>query len=117
MRYFSKGVAAGAIGGVAAGAGAEAKEEEPKEKRKALEEIEVTGMDMIKVLKCETGSKRVDKVSSFFIQSIRTDEVVQKLIEAFSKLSFKTSKYQPSTNPVLRITGGYVSAYLPVTTG
>ena len=32
----------------------------------------------------------------------------QKLIEAFSKLSLKTSKYQPSTNPVLRITGGYV---------
>lgn len=110
VRYFSKGVAAGAIGGAALGGTTEQKEEEEEKKGKALEEIEVTGMDMVKVLKCETGHKKVDKVSISYLHRRRgTDEYAQKLTESFSKLSFKTSKYQPSTNPVLRVFGGCVS--------
>ncbi|KAL8292768.1 hypothetical protein RQP46_001380 [Phenoliferia psychrophenolica] len=96
VRYLGKGVAATAIGG-AIGGGAEVKEEErgraevrPKEKKKKLDEVEVTGLPLEKVLKCETGKKRTDR----------------SLSDAFKRLNVKNKAFKTKSNPVLRIVGG-----------
>lgn len=53
--------------------------------------MDVTGLELEKVLACETGKRRVDK----------------HLEQAFKKLSVRTSKGLKTTdNPVLRIVGG-----------
>ncbi|GAA5823378.1 hypothetical protein JCM10212_005674 [Sporobolomyces blumeae] len=66
---------------------------EEREKKKAeglLDEVDVTGHEMDKVLKCETGDKEVDKA----------------LAKAFKRLTLKTTTYKTKNNPVLRLVGG-----------
>ncbi|GAA5850769.1 hypothetical protein JCM9279_003915 [Rhodotorula babjevae] len=100
VRYLAQ---AGGAGAAAAGAGAaegqqliEGESEEAKvrrvKKEKKLEEVDVTGHDLEKVLKCETGHSATDKA----------------LAKAFKRLSFKTkfTEYRTDENPVLRIAGG-----------
>lgn len=59
---------------------------------KKLDEVDVTGYDMEKVLACETGHSSTDKA----------------LTKAFKRLSFKTKfgEFKAQDNPVLRIVGG-----------
>jgi hypothetical protein len=39
-------------------------EKERKREKKELDEVDVTGFELEKVLRCETGDKKVDKVST-----------------------------------------------------
>ncbi|GAA5991560.1 hypothetical protein JCM10908_005763 [Rhodotorula pacifica] len=59
---------------------------------KKLDEVDVTGHDMERVLLCATGNTTVDK----------------ELAKAFKRLSFKTKfgEFKTQDNPVLRIIGG-----------
>ncbi|GAA5978954.1 hypothetical protein JCM5350_004188 [Sporobolomyces pararoseus] len=65
-------------------------EKERKRQNNELDEIDVTGHELEKVLKCETGDKKVDKA----------------LEKAFKRLGFKSTTYKTKNNPVLRIIGG-----------
>ncbi|GAA5856468.1 hypothetical protein JCM8547_008757 [Rhodosporidiobolus lusitaniae] len=91
--------------GVAAGAGAateaevrritDAEDGDRKKKQRRegkVDEVEVTGLDVEKVLRCETGKSAVDKA----------------LAKAFKKLSTKSGlrEYKTDENPVLRVVGG-----------
>lgn len=67
VRYLGKATAGAALGGAALGA----KEDEDRGRakelergKKKLEEVDVTGLPLEKVLKCETGKKRIDRVRS-----------------------------------------------------
>lgn len=86
VRYYTAGeeVATAAL------AGATTKSHELRKQK--LEEIDVTGLNVTEVLRCETKQKKINS----------------QLKHAFERLSIKTSKYLASTNPVLRIVGGYV---------
>ncbi|KAK4047851.1 hypothetical protein OIV83_005194 [Microbotryomycetes sp. JL201] len=64
--------------------------EADKHKRDKIQEVDVTGFELEKVLKCETGTAKVDKV----------------LQKAFESLSLKEKRIKTQDNPVLRITGG-----------
>ncbi|BGP29185.1 hypothetical protein JCM10296v2_000923 [Rhodotorula toruloides] len=68
------------------------KTRERARKEKKLDEVDVTGFDVEKVLSCATGHAGVDKA----------------LAKAFKKLSFKTkfTEYRTQDNPVLRVAGG-----------
>ncbi len=116
VAYVGKGVAGLAISGLVGGAGggpaateeerrkAEAelerkqeeeqrgREKERQNKRgKKVDEVEVTGYELEKVLACETGKKKVDR----------------HLEAAFKKLNLKVNKgFKTAENPVLRIVGG-----------
>lgn len=69
-------------------------EEKIVEKKKVkLGEVEITGYPIEKVLRCETGKKKVDK----------------ELRSNFLKLSLRTSDYQPASAPIIRVTDGYGS--------
>ncbi|KAI5475075.1 hypothetical protein MNV49_001951 [Pseudohyphozyma bogoriensis] len=89
VKYLKKG-------GAAAGAGVAAVEEERgrkkgrEEKRESFAEVEVTGLELEKVLKAETGKKRVDKALKL----------------AFKKLEVRIKEFKTKTNPVLNIRGG-----------
>ncbi|GAA5971275.1 hypothetical protein JCM11641_008291 [Rhodosporidiobolus odoratus] len=99
VRYLTTRGGAGAAGGAIEGGAVieeieKAEEERRKKARKEgkVEEVDVTGIEMEKVLKCETGNAKVDKA----------------LAKAFKKLAFKSKlmEYKTSDNPVLRIVGG-----------
>lgn len=119
VAYVGKGVAGMAIGGLVGGGGAgggaggagteeerraegEAERRQEEEQRgrekervgkrgKKLDEVEVTGFELEKVLACATGKKKVDR----------------HLEAAFKKLNLKVSKgFKTTENPVLRIVGG-----------
>jgi len=67
VRYLARGTA-GAAGAGLVGPGMGREEEERRRKEKEgekLGEVEVTGFELEKVLKCETGKKKVDKVRYF----------------------------------------------------
>ncbi|GAA5924394.1 uncharacterized protein JCM15063_005627 [Sporobolomyces koalae] len=61
-----------------------------KRDKKELDEVDVTGFELEKVLRCETGDKKVDKA----------------LGKAFKKIGFKSTTFKTKNNPVLRIIGG-----------
>ncbi|GAA5895007.1 uncharacterized protein JCM6883_002288 [Sporobolomyces salmoneus] len=65
-------------------------EKETKRRKKELDEIDVTGHELEKVLRCETGDAKLDKA----------------LEKAFKKLGFKSTTFKTKNNPVLRIIGG-----------
>lgn len=119
VKYIGKGSAAAALtgliggGGGAGGAAAEGdenakkaqadlerkREEEARgrekdrlgKRGKKLDEVDVTGYELERVLACETGHKRTDK----------------HLDQAFKKLGMKMSKgLETRKNPVLRVVGG-----------
>ncbi|GAA5892241.1 hypothetical protein JCM8208_001490 [Rhodotorula glutinis] len=101
VRYLARAGGAGAAAGAGAGAAegpqliegeSEAAQVRRVKKEKKLEEVDVTGHDLEKVLKCETGHAATDKA----------------LAKAFKRLSFKTkfNEYRTADNPVLRIAGG-----------
>ena len=83
---------------------------------KKLDEVDVTGHDMERVLTCSTGNSTIDKVRFSFSSFARTrhgTETVllcffQALAQAFKRLSFKTKfgEFKTAENPVLRIVGG-----------
>ncbi|GAA6048049.1 hypothetical protein JCM3770_000166 [Rhodotorula araucariae] len=98
IRYLTKGAGAAGVAGAAEGPPL-LEEGEPDEararrarKEKKLDEIDVTGYPVDKVLKCETGHAATDKA----------------LVKAFKRLSFKTrfTEYRTQDNPVLRVVGG-----------
>ncbi|BGP45153.1 hypothetical protein JCM10450v2_000970 [Rhodotorula kratochvilovae] len=95
VRYLTKGAGAAGAAGAASG-GPPLLEDEARTRRakkeKKLEEIDVTGYAIDKVLKCETGHAATDKA----------------LVKAFKRLSFKTkfTEYRTQDNPVLRVVGG-----------
>lgn len=66
VRYFAKGTATAAAGGVLEAAGGKKVEEggkvKERKKGKKIDEVEVTGYELEKVLRCETGKSKVDKV-------------------------------------------------------
>ncbi|BGP13075.1 hypothetical protein JCM10213_000920 [Rhodosporidiobolus nylandii] len=96
VRYLTTARNAG--GGAAAGGvieeveHEEAKRKESARKHGKVEEIDVTGYDVEKVLVCETGNAKVDKA----------------LAKAFKRLSMKSKlrEYKTESNPVLRVVGG-----------
>jgi len=115
VAYVGKGVAGLAISGLVGGGGGAGATEEDKHKAEAeferkqeeeqrgrekerqnkrgrkVDEVDVTGCDLEKVLACETGKKKVDR----------------HLEAAFKKLSLKLNRgFKTTENPVLRIVGG-----------
>ncbi|KDE02647.1 hypothetical protein MVLG_06806 [Microbotryum lychnidis-dioicae p1A1 Lamole] len=86
VKYLTTSAAAG---GVFKGAEAEHWKVEGAKSKKKVAEVDVTGLDLQKVLRCHTGKSKVDK----------------QLVAAFEHLHFK-KHYKTATNPVLRITGG-----------
>ncbi|KAM0787103.1 hypothetical protein ACM66B_006358 [Microbotryomycetes sp. NB124-2] len=64
--------------------------EAEKHRRDKIKEVDVTGFELERVLKCETGKSKVDK----------------ELEKAFESLCMKEKRIKTSENPVLRITGG-----------
>ncbi|GAA5997085.1 uncharacterized protein JCM10292_006196 [Rhodotorula paludigena] len=110
VRYLQRGGAGAGAGGAATGAQAiEASEEEQAQasvegaeskqskqrrakKEKKIEEVDVTGFELEKVLRRETNDSAVDKA----------------LAKAFKRLSFKTklTEYRTQDKPVLRVVGG-----------
>ncbi|GAA6041225.1 hypothetical protein JCM8097_008352 [Rhodosporidiobolus ruineniae] len=103
VRYLTTRGGAAAAEGAAGGAELEAaaqrqitaeEEDRRKQARKQgkVDEVEVTGLDVEKVLRCQTGKSSVDKA----------------LAKAFKRLSIKSKlrEYTTSENPVLRIVGG-----------
>ncbi|KAK4702556.1 hypothetical protein P7C70_g3667, partial [Phenoliferia sp. Uapishka_3] len=96
VRYLGKGTAVAAIGGaLGEKEGANVEEERGRQKsrekeKKKLDEVEVTGLPLEKVLKCETGKKRTDR----------------SLSDAFKRLNVKVKEFKSKNKPVLRIVGG-----------
>ncbi|ORY88683.1 hypothetical protein BCR35DRAFT_301483, partial [Leucosporidium creatinivorum] len=94
VRYFTKATAGAAVAGAAGGVEAEHEEKGEgigkKGKGKKIQEVDITGYDLEKALKCETGKSKVDKA----------------LKEAFEKLCIKQSHWKTKENPVLQIVGG-----------
>ncbi|SCV67312.1 BQ2448_5958 [Microbotryum intermedium] len=86
VKYLTTSAAAG---GALKGPEAEHWKVEEAKSKKKVSEVDVTGLDLQKVLRCDTGKSKVDK----------------QLTQAFEHLHFK-KHYKTSTNPVLRITGG-----------
>ncbi|KAM0749498.1 hypothetical protein T439DRAFT_357834 [Meredithblackwellia eburnea MCA 4105] len=87
VRYFAKGAM---VGGTAAEIEERGRKKERVKKKEMLAEVEVTGLELSKVLKCETGKRRTDKA----------------LKDAFKKLDCKIKEFKTKDNPVLRIVGG-----------
>lgn len=85
---------------------------------KKLDEVDVTGHDMERVLTCSTGNSTIDKVRLLFLffsctrcglTELKTGAwLFQELAQAFKRLSFKTKfgEFKTAENPVLRIVGG-----------
>ncbi|KAK4056111.1 hypothetical protein OIO90_002842 [Microbotryomycetes sp. JL221] len=65
-------------------------EQADKPKREKIKEVDVTGFELEKVLKCDTGKSKVDK----------------ELESAFASLCLKEKGIKTADNPVLRIVGG-----------
>lgn len=94
VRYFTKASAgaavAGAVGGAEHGEKAEGHGNGKNGKKEKVTEVDITGYELEKALKCETGKSKVDKA----------------LKEAFEKLCIKQSHWKTKENPVLQIVGG-----------
>lgn len=93
VRYFTKASAGAAVAGAVGGAEQEKAEGNGNEKNgkgKKIVEVDITGYELEKALKCETGKSKVDKA----------------LKEAFEKLCIKESHWKTKENPVLQIVGG-----------
>jgi hypothetical protein len=91
VRYFTKASAGAAVAvGGAEHEKLEGSENGKQGKGKKIKEVEITGYELEKALKCETGKSKVDKA----------------LKEAFEKLSIKQSHWKTKENPVLQIVGG-----------
>lgn len=86
VRYFAKGDAAI----LPADAAVHRSAARAKRLAEVLVEVDVTGLDMEKVLRCKTGKKTTDA----------------NLGLAFKKLVMKFKDWQPKDNPCLRIVGG-----------
>lgn len=94
VRYFTKASAGAAVAGAVERTEVEHGEKGngngKKEKSKKVQEVDITGYELEKALKCETGKSKVDKA----------------LKEAFEALCIKQSHWKTKENPVLQIVGG-----------
>ncbi|GAA6005445.1 hypothetical protein JCM10207_002984 [Rhodosporidiobolus poonsookiae] len=97
VRYLTAARASAGAGGAEAVGAIEAGRAEEESRSRArkegkVEEVEVTGYEIEKVLKCETGHGKTDKA----------------LAKAFKRLSLKSklNEYKAENNPVLRVVGG-----------
>lgn len=63
VKYLGKGTAVAAAGGAVGGEHKEVEREKREKEKKKLTEVDVTGFELEKVLKCETGKRKVDHVS------------------------------------------------------